>query len=94
MTVRAVHSLKCTTNYFGALWERRKTAELRLNDRKFKVGDELIIYWHDDEVRLCIYEGCMIKCTISEVTTYPKALQPGWVMLSLTDLVNYCKGAS
>lgn len=33
------HELKVNLNDYFALWERRKTSEFRLNDRKFKVGD-------------------------------------------------------
>ena len=36
-----VHRLKCETPFFDAVEAGRKTAELRRNDRDFRVGDVL-----------------------------------------------------
>lgn len=41
MTARRAHELKCLTSYFDAILDGRKTFEVRLNDRDFRVGDEL-----------------------------------------------------
>jgi hypothetical protein len=37
------HVLKTLPEYFKAVKEKRKTFEVRKNDRDFKVGDELIL---------------------------------------------------
>lgn len=37
------HRLKCWPSYFQAAIEGEKTFELRLNDRHFQVGDEIIL---------------------------------------------------
>lgn len=36
-----IHALKTLPEYFEAVWENKKTFELRKNDRDFKVGDYL-----------------------------------------------------
>ena len=37
-----IHTLKIETEFFKAVKERRKTFEIRKNDRNFQVGDILI----------------------------------------------------
>ena len=37
------HLLKCEAKFFDALAEGRKTFEIRLNDRDYHVGDELVL---------------------------------------------------
>ncbi|HBD0694848.1 TPA: DUF3850 domain-containing protein, partial [Enterococcus faecalis] len=38
-----IHTLKIETEFFKAVKERRKTFEIRKNDRNFQVGDILIL---------------------------------------------------
>lgn len=38
-----IHELKCESKYFAKIMSGIKTAELRLNDRDYKVGDYLIL---------------------------------------------------
>ena len=38
------HHIKCVKPVFNLLVERRKTAEVRFNDRFYQTGDSLIIY--------------------------------------------------
>ncbi len=38
-----VHKLKCWPEQFEAVVSGLKTAEMRLNDRDFKVGDQLLL---------------------------------------------------
>lgn len=76
------HHLKTDAVHFQAVWDRRKTAEVRFNDRDYKVGDFL-----------CLLDGNRQRSITVEVThilqddTY---LQPGYVVLSL-DVVGLLK---
>lgn len=42
-----LHELKIYPDYFKAVIERRKTFEVRRNDRDFKVGDEVVLREYD-----------------------------------------------
>lgn len=37
-----IHTLKCDPDIFQKIWNKEQTFELRLNDRNYKVGDEII----------------------------------------------------
>ena len=41
------HILKTINPYFQDVWDNKKTFEIRLNDRDFKVGDELVLIEYD-----------------------------------------------
>lgn len=36
------HLVKCDPDIFQKIWDREQTFELRLNDRDYKIGDEII----------------------------------------------------
>lgn len=44
----AIHQLKIAPEYFGPVSLGLKTAEVRLNDRDYKVGDWLILKEYDN----------------------------------------------
>ncbi|MFQ6250697.1 DUF3850 domain-containing protein [Yersinia enterocolitica] len=76
------HQLKILPEYFQAVIEGRKKAELRTNDRDFKVGDYLLLAEWDggtDE-----YTGRKIVVEISDITQCDFAV-PNLVMLSFFD---------
>jgi hypothetical protein len=46
-----IHHLKCENPWFGQIWNRGKTFEVRrCDDRTFKVGDYLFLYEYDKEL--------------------------------------------
>jgi hypothetical protein len=47
--MRTKHALKTLPEYFMEVKSGRKTFELRLNDRNFKVGDVLILQEYDSD---------------------------------------------
>ncbi|WP_174634665.1 DUF3850 domain-containing protein [Yersinia thracica] len=77
------HQLKILPEYFQAVVEGRKKAELRTNDRDFKVGDYLLLAeWNSgaDE-----YSGRKIVVEISDITPCYGFAAPELVMLSFFD---------
>lgn len=83
------HHLKTVPPFFWELWHRKKTAELRFNDRNFQVGDRLVLYYHGDGAAFSdLYERHSVSAIISGITEFPDALKEGWVMLSLQNLIN------
>ncbi|ELI7915190.1 DUF3850 domain-containing protein [Yersinia enterocolitica] len=77
------HQLKILPEYFQAVIEGRKKAELRTNDRDFKVGDYLLLAeWNSgaDE-----YSGRKIVVEISDITPCYSFNAPELVMLSFFD---------
>lgn len=86
-----IHSLKTIQPYFGQVKSGLKTAELRKNDRDFKVGDWLLLqdfnmafaYAIGEGVETVgLYTGDFVLVEITDVCQYPDALKEGWVMLS------------
>lgn len=41
------HILKCAPPYFRAVWDGSKTFEVRLNDRGYQAGDDVVLREHD-----------------------------------------------
>lgn len=75
----AVHYLKTDPSYLELIWRNEKTAELRRNDRGFKVGDHLVLR------EFATSSGFGPHCVLVQVThllaDYP-GLEKGFVMVS------------
>lgn len=83
----AEHELKVWTEYFEAIAERKKTFEIRKNDRGFQVGDTLRLREYSpgpDE-----YSGRAVHRTITyvlsgdDVMGFAFGLRPGFVALGI-----------
>lgn len=76
-----VHDLKLALGFFDDIVACRKTFELRLNDRDYRVGDELHLREWDGSS----YTGRECFVDVAYVTDAPKlgALQPGFVCMSI-----------
>lgn len=76
------HQLKILPEYFQAVIDGRKKAELRTNDRDFNVGDYLLLAeWESGAAE---YTGREIRVEISDITQCDFAA-PQLVMLSFFD---------
>ncbi|HHL2558214.1 TPA: ASCH/PUA domain-containing protein [Yersinia enterocolitica] len=75
------HKLKIIPEYFQAVIEGDKTAELRMNDRDFTVGDYLLLAEWDEES--FEYSGREITVKIIHITQCNFAV-PNYVMLSFS----------
>lgn len=76
------HSVKCWPVYFQAVVERRKPFEVRLNDRDYRTGDDLVLReWSPDTEE---YSGRETRRTITYVMPGGQfGVQPNFVVLGL-----------
>ena len=74
-----VHKLKIKSEYFLAVINKTKTAEIRYNDRNYQVGDILILNEIDENG---IFTGNKCVVIVTHVLDDNQYLQTGYVMLS------------
>jgi len=80
------HELKCWPSWFQATWDGKKTAELRVDDRGFAAGDELILREYDPEHQT--YTGRGMRRVVTHIADasdlgIPPSVFGPWVMLSV-----------
>jgi hypothetical protein len=88
MVTNTVHQLRSSPQYFQAIVEGRKKAEVRRTDRHFLVGDILELTEHDPRTRIPTGRSAHVTVThvISEdepCDLSPEALAPGFCILSI-----------
>jgi ASC-1-like (ASCH) protein len=99
----ATHELKTWPEPFRALWEGRKTAEFRRDDRepRYAVGDRLHLKeWIPDgffgqsgEVK-AFFTGRMIAARVTDVRRESAfGIPPGFAMLSLGEMTRHPRDA-
>ena len=74
-----IHHLKVWPEYFSGLRDGTKTAEVRWNDRGFKVGDMLHLY---EYIPGHGATGRWVTRTIGRVDDLAHLTMSGWVLLS------------
>lgn len=84
-----IHNLKCWPVYFQKILDKRKTAELRYNDRNYQIGDIVYLQEYDNEKKE--YLGRKIHIEITDITENTKYLIPGCVMLSFNIIPKHKK---
>lgn len=85
MIKQVVHRLKIESRFFDALWDGSKTAEIRKNDRNFKVGDLL---YFTQQVDICVSYGLSSSRSMATQITHivegkEYGIRKGYAMLSL-----------
>lgn len=73
------HKLKIKSEYFSAVINKTKTAEIRYNDRNYQVGDILILNEIDENGN---FTGKNCAVIVTHVLDDNQYLQNGYVMLS------------
>lgn len=86
-----VHELKTVQPFFKAVWEGKKTAELRKNDRGFMINDIVILKEynpHFDTVGSPIspFSGCEVWGIITSVIYKHESLTEGYCMFSFKEI--------
>lgn len=75
------HELKILPQHFIPVLDELKTAELRNNDRKYAVGDTLLLMeWNGD------YTGDACERVVTHIADVSEYL-PGYVLLSIKPLI-------
>lgn len=74
------HNLKTDFEFFKLVWDGKKTAEWRYNDREFCEGDSAILHEYDRETEQ--YSGRKITVLITHVLEGYQGMMPKWAMLS------------
>ena len=75
------HTLKCFLDSFDSLYHKRKRADIRQNDRDFKVGQEILYQEGAPTTEGYSLTGRWLRCEITDIST--DMLPPRVVMLSL-----------
>lgn len=80
------HQLKIDPKYYLDVYEGRKRAEIRLNDRDYKQGDFLNLRAWDNKTGY--HDVAPLCCIVTHVLKYSPLLPPTHVMLSIAPLNN------
>ena len=75
-----VHDLKTWPKPFQAVWDGDKTAEIRLNDRAFEVGQSLLLREYDPETKT--FSGRYVWGKITHILSGGFGLRENYVMMS------------
>lgn len=75
-----VHYIKILPEYYEAVISGRKTFEVRCNDRRYRVGDSLVMQEADDAGKLT---GRSIVCKVTYILTDHKYVKDGFAILSI-----------
>jgi len=71
------HKLKCSPIFFHAVENRRKNFEVRKNDRKFKIGEIVILQEYSEGE----YTGESCRRVIHYILDDPEYCKEGYVIL-------------
>lgn len=77
--MRQIHDLKTINPYFTDVWEFRKTFEVRLDDRGYKLGDILNLKEYDPETDT--FSGREFQGLVEYILKDYEALSPGYVVM-------------
>lgn len=79
------HVLKITPQYYIAVLERRKTFEVRVNDRPYRVNDDIILqeYIAEGEGK---YTGRIWHGRITYILDDPWYCKRGYVIFSIAEI--------
>ena len=70
------HALKTTNPWFSQIWEGTKKFEVRTNDRRFQVGDVLVLQEYDNE-RSSPYTGRMVRGRVTAMLSHSDSIRFG-----------------
>lgn len=81
--MKTVHKLKTVQPFFDAIRSGKKTFEVRLYDRDFKVGDFLALQEYDPKTQE--YSGEVVYKEITYILNNNKYCKDGFVILGIKE---------
>ena len=79
------HYLKTVQPHFNEVWAKRKTFELRKNDRNFEVGDIIVLMDYDTSTET--YSANEVHGLITHILdSYYDAIHEDYVILSFVEI--------
>ena len=81
-----IHELKCWPEYFEALWDGKKTFEIRKDDRGYQVGDYLVQREYDLNSG---YSGRVMVMSVTYVLDNPTFVKDGYVVMSVDEVMGW-----
>lgn len=78
-----VHELKIVPEYFRAVKERKKTFEIRKNDRNFKVGEYIDLREYSGDKGYTGNRLCLKIVYMIESDWFPQGLKDGYCVLGI-----------
>lgn len=78
------HELKTVNPFFQDVWDGRKTFEMRVDDRLFRLGDRLLLKEYDKDKGY--YSGRIVHAEVNHILTaadFPEGLREGYICMSI-----------
>ena len=75
------HELKIWPEYFQAVWDGRKTFEIRKKDRDYQVGDYLKLLEFDPDKQDYTGSGLLVRVTY--ILEDPEFVKDGYVVMGI-----------
>lgn len=80
----AIHELKCHSEYFGLVQSGAKKFEVRINDRDYKIGDQLVLMNYDAKNQKYL-PGVLVR-TVYYILYGPAfGIKDGYCIMSLSN---------
>lgn len=87
-TETKTHELKILPEYFAAVRAFKKTAELRVDDRDFRIGDQVLLKeWKPRKKEFSGKAVLRVVTYITRIKRWAPELEQDWVVLHLGGIV-------
>lgn len=83
-----IHELKILKKFAGEVWSKKKSFEVRKNDRNFKVGDFVRFNVLNDKGEIITFATDEYLYKIDYILThddFPEGIKEGYVVFSITE---------
>jgi len=78
-----IHSIKCVNPFFEDVLAGKKTFEVRKNDRRYKVGDLLLLHEYNPEREIYMKRRCLVEVTYMIKGSSLYGIRKGYAILGI-----------